>query len=104
MESSHSTGVADVDLLSLSTGFVDGEFRLIMSFRFNPEQTARVTNVAITGHQAVRLYKDLNHIAGCYDSMKQEIANYSNAFGSYEAVILDEKPVVTKKKKKNKQD
>jgi hypothetical protein len=92
MAPNHTINCSDVDLLSISTGYVEGTFRLLLSFRLNPEQTHRVTNLAITGEQAARLHDDLKRIAR-YDSMKQEISHSPRLMKCYEAVILEQRPV-----------
>jgi hypothetical protein len=107
MENSHVTSVSDVDLLSVTTGRVDGELRLILSFRLNPESSFATTNFSIPVSQGIRLYRDLNNLCYYHEPMSAALQENPSLYKNYECCILDHKPVVeeseTKKSSKKKQ-
>lgn len=65
------TNVNESELVSVSSGKIDGKTVLILSIRISPEKSLQATNIAISGKQARRLLGDLNYLFSVSEILKK---------------------------------
>jgi hypothetical protein len=88
----HVTTVSEARLLSVTTGLVEGSFRLLLSLRLDPESSFAATTYALSGEEAARLYRDLAFLCHYHAPMAATLEAHPSMYAFYERIILDQSP------------